>query len=530
MADVSNDAIKLLDRGEFSNAVDVQEKRLTRNIRIASVSSAVFWIIWLIVTGIFHGEISFPIICIVMCGYLGELTLCFRDPARLLCPHCAYPLSYVFDWKTGGAPWRSRSMHYLLASGRCPYCRKDIFQNTTQSQLTFSAKELQDGKSYGVMPEIVLFIPLFGMFLMLTGLATPESEMPLSSPFVSFRIAFIELLISLWVLLDSFDRKHAPSLPCPVCHRDLNKGSLRAIARETGGCGYCGARIVADFQGENEPDCSDATRQQQLRSRRKEGRTAIVSGAVISVMALLVITSIWTLAFHLPEIGIKTTATILSVQDSKKSFSYIYRFDTNHGKSQFVKSHRRDNVLQGGKYPVIYWRHAPSFHMLNGVRTENFWMITAFAALLGIMGMAWIFLGVWVLRGNDLVYSGRQYIRLHPGEILSDHFPDEKECATLRQTMTNMSLRKTNILSSNLKFGWGICLLLASGGIAAGIKLISLSHLFETEDIRRHNLLFLGGVPCFIFSAGLLIYTVWDLVKQRKAPPPSSADGKGAEK
>ena len=57
MADVSNDAIKLLDRGEFSNAVDVQEKRLTRNIRIASVSSAVFWIIWLIVTGIFHGEI-----------------------------------------------------------------------------------------------------------------------------------------------------------------------------------------------------------------------------------------------------------------------------------------------------------------------------------------------------------------------------------------------------------------------------------------------------------------------------------------
>ena len=122
------------------------------------------------------------------------------------------------------------------------------------------------------------------------------------------------------------------------------------------------------------------------------------------------------------------------------------------------------------------------------------------------------------------------YIRLHPGEILSDHFPDEKECATLRQTMTNMSLRKTNILSSNLKFGWGICLLLASGGIAAGIKLISLSHLFETEDIRRHNLLFLGGVPCFIFSAGLLIYTVWDLVKQRKAPPPSSADGKGAEK
>ena len=248
MADVSNDAIKLLDRGEFSNAVDVQEKRLTRNIRIASVSSAVFWIIWLIVTGIFHGEISFPIICIVMCGYLGELTLCFRDPARLLCPHCAYPLSYVFDWKTGGAPWRSRSMHYLLASGRCPYCRKDIFQNTTQSQLTFSAKELQDGKSYGVMPEIVLFIPLFGMFLMLTGLATPESEMPLSSPFVSFRIAFIELLISLWVLLDSFDRKHAPSLPCPVCHRDLNKGSLRAIARETGGCGYCGARIVADFQ------------------------------------------------------------------------------------------------------------------------------------------------------------------------------------------------------------------------------------------------------------------------------------------
>ena len=33
MADVSNDAIKLLDRGEFSNAVDVQEKRLTRNIR-----------------------------------------------------------------------------------------------------------------------------------------------------------------------------------------------------------------------------------------------------------------------------------------------------------------------------------------------------------------------------------------------------------------------------------------------------------------------------------------------------------------
>ena len=68
-------------------------------------------------------------------------------------------------------------------------------------------------------------------------------------------------------------------------------------------------------------------------------------------------------------------------------------------------------------------------------------MITAFAALLGIMGMAWIFLGVWVLRGNDLVYSGRQYIRLHPGEILSDHFPDEKECAKLRQTMTNMSLR-----------------------------------------------------------------------------------------
>ena len=96
--------------------------------------------------------------------------------------------------------------------------------------------------------------------------------------------------------------------------------------------------------------------------------------------------------------------------------------------------------------------------------------------------------------------------------------------------MTNMSLRKTNILSSDLKFGWGICLLLASGGIAAGIKLISLSHLFEAEDIRHHNLLVLGGVACFIFSAGLLIYTVWDLVKQRKAPPPSSADGKGAEK
>ena len=33
-----------------------------------------------------------------------------------------------------------------------------------------------------------------------------------------------------------------------------------------------------------------------------------------------------------------------------------------------------------------------------------------------------------------------------------------------------------------------------------------------------------------ILSAGLLICTVWDLVKQRKAPHPSSADGKGAEK
>ncbi|MEI3038420.1 MAG: hypothetical protein V8T90_05045 [Victivallales bacterium] len=529
MADTSHDEIKLLDRGEFSTTVNVQEKRLTRNIRIVSVYSAVFFAIWLVVTGIFHVEIPVLIIGFVICGYLVEATQCLQEPTDLLCPNCAQPLLLVFDWKTGSSPWRSKSIRHLLASGRCSYCRKEIFQDTPEIQPTLSVKELQGGKDNALMLEIFLLIPVLGMIvLMVTSLAASESEMQPSFPLVCIGIAFFELLISLWILLDSFDRTYASPLPCPVCNRDLSKGNLRAIARETGGCGYCGARIVADFQEENEPDCSDTTRQQLLRNRRKEGRAAIISGAVFFTVALLVIAGVWTLAFRLPEIGIKTPAMILSVQDSEKSFSYIYRFDTKRGKSQIVKSHRRDNILQGKKYPVIYWRHAPSFHMLNGQRTENFLMIATFAALFGIMGLAFIFLGCWTRRGNGLVHAGNRFIRLHPGEILADHFPDEEECAKLRKTTINMSLRKANRLSPNLKYGWVICLLFAAGGIASGIKLISLSRLFGAEDIRHHNILVSGGIVCFVFSAGLLIYTVWDLAKQRKAPPPSPADGKGA--
>ena len=74
----------------------------------------------------------------------------------------------------------------------------------------------------------------------------------------------------------------------------------------------------------------------------------MILGLFFLFAALPIILGIWVQAYRLPEIGKRATATVLAVNESKKSFSFAYRFDTESGKTQiFQRSGGRGKFVPG---------------------------------------------------------------------------------------------------------------------------------------------------------------------------------------
>lgn len=526
--DVAEDKIEKCDRSEFIAATDVLEKKQIRNLRFLTGYSSVFFAAWLILTGIFH--VNIPFLIVISANIVGLVIMLkgFFDPKQLRCPNCAHSLLLIMDWLgNGDSPWELQSLRYILASGRCSYCRKEIFQTPAKLYPTLSRNVLQGGKGIASFREFFFIIPAIGMTIMtFTTLFATEVEASPSLPFINLGIAFVELVFSVWLLVNSFKRTNARPILCPVCNGDLSRDNLRAIARGTGGCGLCGAKIVADFPENIEPDRSDTTRMNLLKSRQKEGKYVMILGLFFLFAALPIILGIWVQACRLPEIGKRATATVLAVNESKKSFSFAYRFDTESGKTQiFQRSGGRGKFVPGKKYPVIYWQQLPSFHTLNGQRSEVFLLTTIFPGLFAVIGLACFLSGLWVMRGNDVVCAGGQFIHLKPGEILADHFPDDAECARLRNIRHQINLLvEVNKSSSTLKYGWLFCLLLCCGGTFAGVKLLSAGRLIGQDDVKIYNILFYGGIVSFVFAGAMLIYVIVEIYRMRK----SDDRGKGA--
>lgn len=518
--DVAEDKIEKCDRSEFIAATDVLEKKQIRNLRFLTGYSSVFFAAWLILTGIFHVNIPFLIVISANIVGLEIMLKGFFDPKQLRCPNCAHSLLFIMDWqKNGSSPWPPKSLRYLLASGRCSYCRKEIFQTPATLHPTLSRSDLQGGKGVASFREIFFIILAAGMTIMtFTTLFATEVEASPSLLFINQGVAFVELVFSVWLWVNSFKRTNARPILCPVCNGDLSRDNLRAIARETGGCGLCGAKIIADFSETIEPDRSDTIRMNLLKSRRKEGKYIMILGLFFLLATLSTILGVWIQACRLPEIGKRATATVLVVNESKKSFSFTYLFDTESGKTQiFQRSGGRGKFSPGQKYPVIYWRQIPAFHTLNGWRSEVFLITTVYSGLFAVMGLACVLLGLWVMRGNEVVSTGDRFIRLKPGEILADHFPDDAACAKLRNIPHQISLMEVNKSSPRLKYGWLFCLLLCCGGTFAGVKLLSAGRLIGQDDVKIYNILFYGGIVSFVFAGAMLIYAIVEIYRMRKS-------------
>ncbi len=352
-----------LDRTEFAGNLAVQNRKMIRKLRMIAVSLAVCLYLWFL--ALCHGNTG---LCILLLIIMLFILLSLQWKCRVFCHRCGAAQDGRFNWYTGKQSLIET--HDFLADGHCGYCRAEMFTTPKPKKLQLTLAQLWGGRKYFTVNFPLFLCLMLGAMLLLFCSIFSLEAMTVTSLATATVAIFFEVSCCLLLLRQTISPRELLPLPCPKCGGDLNRYNYRRIARETGGCGYCGAQIVADFIPEPiPPTLTDEERNQKLAARTKDGRNSIIFGYCLLAGGFLWIALLW---FSSPYWG------KLAISDDLE---------------------------------VLY------------LMTSAFWA----------GGIVSIVLGKKQKRtGVETVQLFREgFVKLQSGELLLDRFPDNEKCAEL---------------------------------------------------------------------------------------------------
>ncbi len=353
---------KKLDRAEFAEQLAMRNRKDVRALRITGISLIACLFLWLI--AFCYGNIglcALPLIAMIF------LLNPWPRKCSVFCHRCGALQDGRFNWHNGKQSLIET--HDFLADGHCGYCRAEMFTTPKPRNLQLTLSQLCGGRKYFFFNfPLFLCLMLGALVLLFCSIATMET-LTAAWLIIAAALAFFEIICcSLWLRLAFSPREPLP-LPCPECGNDLNRYNYRRIARETGGCGYCGAQIVADFIPEAVPTVTEEERNRKLAARTKDGANTIITGYCMFVCGFLWIALLWFSSPYWGKLGIPEDLEVMYIM------------------------------------ALAFW----------------------------IGGIVIVVLGKKQKRTSieTVQLIGEGFIKLQPGELLPDRFPDDEKCAEL---------------------------------------------------------------------------------------------------